>query len=241
MQLHSDATHEPPSFTLTIIIPILLSSIPLSLILIAIAIHSYRAFWTQHGALTFVLEPVCALLLYAAAILWIARSRQSWWTSVLRIAFPIGLAAAFVEILSILIEDSPLSRLPGPLLPLASMLTLFSLWGLAGWLGSRTLYTVRGGLATAISSAAVCMLFGVAGGFLMELFLAPPPPATVATWAEFKRSAWSDPHAFAIANTLDSGFTHLLLAPVIATIVGGLASLAGTWSAGPRAQGKLSS
>jgi hypothetical protein len=54
------------------------------------------------------------------------------------------------------------------------------------------------------------------------MFLAPANPALVATWQEFKRSAWTDPAAIQIANTLDSAFSHLLLAPVVALVVGAI-------------------
>jgi hypothetical protein len=69
------------------------------------------------------------------------------------------------------------------------------------------------------------MLIAVTAGFLMEFFLVPPDPAYVATWGEFKRSGWTDARAFALANTLDSGFTHLVIAPIVAGIFGGVASL----------------
>ncbi len=54
------------------------------------------------------------------------------------------------------------------------------------------------------------------------MFVAPTNPAIVATWQEFKRSAWTDPAAFQIGNTLDSAFGHLLLAPVVAMIFGAI-------------------
>lgn len=240
MGMHSAHTHWTPVLGRTTLSSILFVVIVLSLIQIAIGVHSYSAYWTQHGALTFVLEPVCVLALYAAAIAWIDGSTNALWTAILPMAFRIGLATALVEILSLSIEDNLLFRVSGAIVPLTSMLTLFSLWGLAGWFGCRRLQSFRAGLATAVSSAAICMLFGVAAGFFVELLIAPPSPTAVATWAEFQRSGWTDPHAFAIANTLDSGFTHLLLAPAIAAIVGGLGSLAETWSVRPRTQGKLS-
>jgi len=62
-------------------------------------------------------------------------------------------------------------------------------------------------------------------GFVIQLFVAPPEPGYISTWAEFKRSGWIDPSAFGVANTLDSGFTHLVIAPVVALVLGGVASL----------------
>ena len=69
------------------------------------------------------------------------------------------------------------------------------------------------------------MLIGVAAGFVIEFFAARPDPAYVATWGEFKRSGWTDARAFGLANTLDSAFTHLVIAPIVALVVGGLGSL----------------
>ena len=85
--------------------------------------------------------------------------------------------------------------------------------------------SVRDGILTAIASAEICMLIAVAGGFFVELLVVPPNPALVSTWAEFKRSGWTDPYAFGLANALDSGFTHLLIAPVVALIFGSVSSL----------------
>jgi hypothetical protein len=69
------------------------------------------------------------------------------------------------------------------------------------------------------------MIVGVAAGFLVEFFLAPHSPAIVATWGEYQRSGWTDTGAFGLANTLDSGFTHLAEAPVVALVFGGIAAL----------------
>lgn len=49
------------------------------------------------------------------------------------------------------------------------------------------------------------MAVTVTAGLATELFIARP----ASTWPEFRRSGWLDPHAFGIANALDSGFTHL--------------------------------
>ena len=68
------------------------------------------------------------------------------------------------------------------------------------------------------------MLIAVAGGFCIQFFLVPPEPAYVSTWGEFMRSGWTDARAFGVANTLDAGFTHLVIAPVVALLFGGVAS-----------------
>jgi len=68
------------------------------------------------------------------------------------------------------------------------------------------------------------MLIAVAAGFVVQFFVAPPDPAVISIWAEYKRSGWTDARAFGIANTLESGFTHLVVAPIVATLFGSLGS-----------------
>src|SRR5258708_36327286 len=80
-------------------------------------------------------------------------------------------------------------------------------------------------MATSFLSAGICMLIAVAAGFAIEFFIAPPDPAVVSMWAEYRRSDWTDPHAFGLANALDSGFTHLFVAPIVAMVFGGIGSL----------------
>jgi hypothetical protein len=69
------------------------------------------------------------------------------------------------------------------------------------------------------------MLLAVAAGLTIEFFIAPPDPATISTWAEYRRSGWTDAYAFGLANTLDSAFTHLIIAPIVAMVFGGIGSL----------------
>ena len=45
-------------------------------------------------------------------------------------------------------------------------------------------------------------------------------------WAEFERSEWTDARALGVANTLDSGVTHLVIAPIVALMFGGTGSFA---------------
>ena len=82
------------------------------------------------------------------------------------------------------------------------------------------------GIALAVGSILLTWwLIAVAAGFAIEFFIAPPDPAVVSMWAEYRRSGWTDSHAFGLANTLDSGFTHLFVAPIVAMVFGGIGSL----------------
>jgi hypothetical protein len=67
----------------------------------------------------------------------------------------------------------------------------------------------------------VSVLLAVSFGFVL-MFFAVPPLDYVATWAEFQQSGWRDVHAFAIANSLEAGFTHLLTGLVLGSIFGAI-------------------
>ena len=203
----------------------LLGLIAINLGMIAVGVGRYPAFFSQRGARTFVLEPVCALVVYAVAIVSIARTHGPYWDSILRVATVFGVITGTFEVINIGIENGIPFAVRGPVLPVAFMLVVFTSWGIAGFQTARSLRSIRAGLLAALSSAGICMLIAVAAGFIVQFILAPPEPAYVSTWAEFKRSGWTDALAFRVANTLDSGFTHLVIAPIVALFFSGLASL----------------
>jgi hypothetical protein len=67
----------------------------------------------------------------------------------------------------------------------------------------------------------VSVLVAVSFGFVL-MFFEVPSLDYVGTWAEFKQSGWRDVHAFAIANALEAGFTHLLAGLVLSSILGAI-------------------
>jgi hypothetical protein len=199
-----------------------------SLCAIYLGVRQYPPFWSQAGAWMYVCEPVAALLVSSGLVVWVSEMRGIWWQTVLRIAAAFGIAAAAIDLLGLIIEDGIVVHVHGPATQIAVMLTLFTLWGAAGWRAARALNSMRAGLVAAVLSAGVCMTIAVTVALIVQLFLVRPSIADVATWGEFTRSGWTNPRAFAIANTLDSGFTHFVVAPVISTIVGGIGALVGT-------------
>ena len=185
----------------------------------------YPPFWSEVGAWVYVCQLVAALLVYSGLVVWVSEIRGEWWGAVLRIAGWFGVAAAAVDLTGLALEDGLLLRVRGPAMQIATMLSLFTLWGVAGWRGARALNSIRAGLVAAVSSACICMIVAVTAALIVQLFFVRPSIADVATWGEFKRSGWSNPRAFAIANTLDSGFTHFVIAPVVGCITGGIGAV----------------
>ena len=208
----------------------LLAFVAINLGMVAVGVGRYPAFFSQHGAHTFVLKPVCALLTYAVAIIFMARRNGPYRDSILRAAMVFGGLTGTIEVINIGIENGVPYAVRGPVVPIGFMLTIFTIWGIAGFQIARSLRSVRAGSLVAVFSAGICMLIAVAAGFIVQFLLASPEPAYVSTWAEFQRSGWTDARAFAVANTLDSGFTHLVVAPIVALFFGSVASLLGEFS-----------
>ncbi len=163
--------------------------------------------------------------MYACAIVVVVMRRGAAWDVELKNAAVFGSLAGLIEMINIGLENGVPFIVRGPGLPIAGMIILFAIWGMAGARTARQLGTIRSGLLTSVMSAGVSMVIGGTAGFAIELFATSPEPAYVATWAEFKRSGWSEAGAFAIANTLNSGFSHLVIAPLVGIVVGSL----GAW------------
>jgi hypothetical protein len=203
----------------------LLGLIVIDLGMITVGVARYPELLSQPGARTFVAEPIGVLIAYAIAVVCIARTHGTYWDGILRTAIIFGLLAGTFEIINIGIENGIPFAIRGPALQIVFMFSVFISWGIAGFRTARSLGSISAGLIAAVCSAGICMLMAVTAGFLIQFFLVPPKPEYVSTWSEFKRGGWTDPHAFGVANTLDSGFTHLIIAPVVALIFGGFASL----------------
>jgi hypothetical protein len=204
---------------------VLLSLIISALGMIAGSVAQYPRLLSQPGARTFVWEPACALVAYAVSIILIGMARRAYWFPIQRNAIRFGILTGCLEILNLVIENGFFFGLRSAAVQIGFMLSIFVLWGVAAWRVAGELKSICAGLFAAVTTAGICMLIGVPAGFMMEFFLAPPSSAYVSTWAEFRRSGWTDAHAFGIANTLDSGFTHLVMAPIVALLFGVLGAL----------------
>jgi hypothetical protein len=202
----------------------------LSLAMMGIRVSSYPSMLRLPGAPAFVVGVVGLLLLYGAVLFWGSGSVPH--KPLLR-GTTIGLIAASVQIIHLVCERfvSFSGRWNGAV-TLAFMLTTFILWGVTGFIAARSGQATPTSIWLAVWSAVVTMTIVVAAGFALEFFLSPMPPESMLSWPEFKRSGWTDVRAFAIANTLDAAFSHLLIGPVVAAIVGMAGSLLGRASRG---------
>lgn len=203
-------------------------------IAMAIAAVERSPGWIAHpGAAAILRAAWLALAVYAGAIVVVVANRGDEWDVELRNAALFGSIAGLVDVINMALEQVGFGHAFLAALSLASMLIVFLLWGLAGARTARDLHHFRPGVVAAVMSAGVCMVIAVTAGFATELFIAPPQPDMISTWAEFRRSGWLDAQAFGIANTLYSGFTHLWMGPVIALVVGSMGAWLGNRQSAP--------
>ncbi len=183
----------------------------------------YPAFLSEPAALSYVFELVGALAVYVAAVfaLPFVAARFPGAPIAVSVGAIAGLIGGITEMASMTLES--LVTLPQLVVTVttgAAMLGLFLLFGVAGFLGGRRTGSFWLGLGTAIWSAMVAILFTVTFGFLLVntslLKLAHDEIGD----PDYLRSGWTDVRAYAIANTFDAGFTHLVEAPVIAAALG---------------------
>ena len=186
----------------------------------AFALASYPAFFLQPGSRALVCWLALIFAVYSFLAVRITLQTDDRWREIRTTALLFGTITGCMEIAGIVTENY--TQITSPVLPITLMLTVFTLWGIAGFRVSRRLASIRSGLFAAAIAAGVCMLIAVAAGFLIEFSLHPPAPDSVQSWAEYKRRGWTDPHAFAIANTLESAMTHLVVAPVVALVFAGI-------------------
>lgn len=194
---------------------------------IVVAVERTPQYFLERGSVVFLVEIGCACAAYATALILLARKLPAGQDELLRTVILFGLIGGAIEVANIATENGLLIPVRGPTLQIACMLIVFAFWSAVG-----TLIALRGGslprgVLAGVSVAGISVLVAVAAGGLIEFFVAPPSATYVVTWQEYKRSGWSDPRAFAVANTVDSGFTHLLLAPIVAAVL----SFAGAWIA----------
>lgn len=204
----------------------LLLGVALSLTMVGIQIFRYRPLLAMPGGPASVVETATVLLLYGIITTWMTGRYAPALATVLLVGTPVGLAAAAVQIAHLATENFVhlVSQWEG-IASLTFMLGTFLIWGVAGYRSARIAGAIAPAVAAGSWSAIVTMTTLVTFGFTFEFYLVPPKPEYVATWGEFIRSGWTDARAFAIANTLDSALSHLILGPIVGAICGGGAGL----------------
>jgi hypothetical protein len=191
------------------------------LVLVAVGVLSYRTFLSQPGGLGYLAPPVGLLLVYAAVVLAATRSTNAAHRRFLWVAAVVGSCLGLLEVVNISIET--FTGLAGGANVVATaplILGPFAVWSLVGGWAARATGALQTGVLAAVWSAMVTMVVGVTFGLVLALTARGRLARNLETDPDYLRSGWTDIRAFVLANTFDNGFTHLLGALVVGTVVG---------------------
>jgi hypothetical protein len=195
--------------------------------LIVLRVVTYPAYNATPGAVGYLIPLAVGLFVYVLVIgtlPWLAARMPSGATA-LRVGTVVGLVGGALELVNISLES--VLALPQPVVKvttLIAMLGLFLTFGVAGFVGGRVAGTFLPGVGAAIWSAVVAILLAITFGLLLANVALPRLARDMAGDPDYQRSGWTDPRAFAIANTFDAAFTHLLEGPIIAFVLGSAGS-----------------
>lgn len=160
------------------------------------------------------------MLVYAGITVWVTaaitrdRSRALFYGSVT------GSVTGAMWIINLALETfANLSALGVPVTA-PFLLGGFALWGTAGYLAARRTGSLPSGILAAIWSAMICVVMTITFGLLLTYTSLSHLEQQLVTDPDFLRSHWRDLRAFAIANSFDAAFSHLLGGLLIGTIVG---------------------
>jgi hypothetical protein len=204
----------------------LLAVLAVSLFMMSTKVYFYRPLLALQGGRTFVIETASLLAVYALLVVWMTRDHAPLTGDALLLSTSAGVIGGAIQSAHLIQETFvDLGPVWNGITGLGLLFCTFVLWGIAGYRTAQRTGSAWLDLLAGAWCAIVNMSAAVLVGFLMEFYLAVPKPEYVATWGEFKRSGWTDIHAFTIANTLDSARSHLLIGPVLGAIFGGVAGL----------------
>jgi len=181
----------------------------------------------QPGGARYIVDVLLALGGYAVAAITLSIEMPSRLAVGRQIGVRFGLVTGAMWVVSLGVETfAGLTGLPniaatGPLL-----LGGFILWGVAAARTRRRTCSVGAGVLAAVCAAMTCVALTIAFGLTLAFLALPRLERNIDGSPEYLGSGWHNLHAFAIANTLDAAFTHLLVAPMVAVVVGTLGALA---------------
>jgi len=190
--------------------------------LIFLRVLLYTPFLRQHNALVYILEPVILLIIYAGVAFATTINASAKRHAALRIGATVGLITGAMWIINLALET--FSHLSGIPITAPFLLGAFVLWGVAGFLATRQTGSFGLGIMAAIWAAMLCILLAITFGFVLTYTSLPTLARQMVADPDFLRSQWNDLRAFAIANSFDSAFSHLLGALIVSAVFGAIGS-----------------
>jgi hypothetical protein len=209
--------------------------IGLNIALIALNIALYPTYFGQPGALFYLLEPLASLIVYAVIAFLTTRRISPQAVVAARVGLLFGLLTGCLWLVNLTLETfTNISGGAGILATAPFLLGGFLLWGVAGVVAAWRTSSTGSGLLAAVWSAMICALLTVAYGWTLPLVAQARLQQQLVNDPDFLRSRWTDLQAFVLANSFDSGFSHLLGALIISAALGAIGATAAVWLRGAR-------
>ena len=205
---------------------ILLLAIALCLGMIFINTFRYRPLLGMPGGLASVMEPTTLLCLLAVLIWWATGRGGHLRQVVISKGALFGLISGGIEALHIVVENfAGFSGRTETISTGIFMLTMFLLWGAAGFHVTRGTAAPGSGMLAGSWSALVGMLITATFGLaLLSTFMSRLELRNVGS-PDLMRSGWTDLRAFTIADSFEAVVKVLIIGPVIGAIFGGIGGL----------------
>jgi hypothetical protein len=208
----------------------LLTLIGIGVLLIALNVALYPAFFAQPNALLYLVEPLASLIVYAVIAFLTTRRISPQADVASRVGLLFGLFTGCLWLINLTLETfTDLRGSAGIFATALFLLGGFLLWGISGVVAAWRAGSFRSGLLAAIWSAMICVLLTVAYGWTLPLVATTRLEQELVNDPDFLRSRWTDLHAFVLANGFDSGFSHLLGALIISIAIGAIGAAAVVW------------
>jgi hypothetical protein len=194
---------------------------------LVIALSAEGSVLGRPGGPRYVISALVALTGYAIAVIALTGVAPEWVQNARLVGVLVGMATGVMWLLNLLIETfAGLTGWRNLAATAPLLLGGFLLWGVAGALARRRTGSLPAGPLAAVVAAMTCVSITLALGFALPFLALPRLAQNIDGSPEYVSSGWQDLHAFAIANTLDAGSTHLLIAPIIAVVTGSLGAVA---------------
>ena len=192
------------------------------LALILFGVLRYPAVLREGGAAGIVV-PVAVLAVYGLVAWRIGRFSEGEAPIALRQGRDVGLLLGVVMAAHLTIENFVDLAAPwNAVLSLGLFPVLFFAFGYAGFRGAARTGQWRWGVAASVWSAMLCMVLICVYGFAVNYLFMPRMEHILQNSPEFTRSGMHDLKAFTVANCLESCASHLIIAPLLAVIFGGV-------------------
>jgi hypothetical protein len=200
-------------------------AIPLLLALIGLGLQRYPLIVSRGGGEIIGL-PVVLLVLYGAAAVAATRRPSPARRLALRDSSVYGVIIGLIFVVDIAVENFvDLGPSAGGTATLGFMLLLLLMFAIAGWRAVLDMGQVSLGIFASVGSAMIGVLIALLYGFAINYLFTQRLGQNFLACAEYRRSGLTDLATFTFYNTLDSAGSHLLEAPIIAAVLGTLASL----------------